>query len=68
MTQENDVACVLLRLEQQLRAYEKLHSGELAELWRTLDECKQEIAQLELRKEQKQSTRICALPTLTDEP
>ncbi len=68
MTQENEVACQLLKLEQQLRAYQKLHTGELAELWQTLDKCKQAIAQLELRKEEKQSTRIFTPPSLTDEP
>jgi hypothetical protein len=35
-----------LRFEQQLHAYQKLHTDELAELWRTLNECKQAIASL----------------------
>ena len=40
MTQFNDLASRLLRFEQQLAAYQKLHEDELAELWRVLDECK----------------------------
>jgi hypothetical protein len=44
MTLPTDLACRLLRFEQQLRAYEKLHADELAELWRTLNECKRLIA------------------------
>lgn len=44
MTQLKDLACRLLRVEQQLIAYQKLHTDELAELWQTLDKCKQAIA------------------------
>lgn len=44
MTQLKDLACRLLRVEQQLIAYQKLHTDELAELWQTLNECKQAIA------------------------
>jgi diadenosine tetraphosphate (Ap4A) HIT family hydrolase len=44
--QPADIASRLLRFEQQLKAYEKLHADELAELWRTLNECKQAIAAL----------------------
>jgi len=40
MTQLSDLAGHLLRVEQQLIAYQKLHTDELAELWRTLNECK----------------------------
>lgn len=40
MTQLNDLAHRLLRFEQQLTAYQKLHTDELAELWRVLNECK----------------------------
>lgn len=40
MTQLNDLASRLLKFEQQLIAYQKLHTDELAELWRVLDECK----------------------------
>lgn len=41
-----DLASRLLRFEQQLHAYQKLHTDELAELWRALNECKQAIASL----------------------
>lgn len=45
-TQQDDLACHLLKLEQQLKAYEKLHAGELAEMWHTLNVCKQAIANI----------------------
>ncbi len=45
-TQQDDLACHLLKLEQQLRAYERLHAGELAEMWQTLNVCKQAIADI----------------------
>ncbi|HET7010445.1 MAG TPA: hypothetical protein VFI11_06690 [Anaerolineales bacterium] len=41
-----DLASRLLRFEQQLQAYQKLHADELAELWRSLNECKQAVAAL----------------------
>lgn len=41
-----DLASRLLRFEQQLQAYQKLHADELAELWRSLNECKQALAAL----------------------
>ena len=44
LTQADDLACRLLKFEQQLLSYEKLHSTELAELWQTLNDCKQMIA------------------------
>ncbi|HBY98344.1 MAG: hypothetical protein M5U01_33835 [Ardenticatenaceae bacterium] len=44
MTPPLDLASRLLRFEQQLEAYQKLHTDELAELWRVLRECKREIA------------------------
>ena len=56
-----DIACRLLRFEQQLKAYEKLHADELAELWRTLNECKQLIAVLS----QPAETGYSSIPTLT---
>ena len=40
----HDLACRLLKVEQQLKAYEKLHTGELAELWQALNECKAAVA------------------------
>ncbi len=42
--QVNQIACQLLKFEQQLKAYEKLHAGELTELWQTLNDCKQALA------------------------
>lgn len=44
MTPPLDLASRLLKFEQQLQAYQKLHGDELAELWQTLNECKREIA------------------------
>lgn len=41
-----ELASRLLRFEQQLKAYQKLHEDELAELWRSLNECKQAVAAL----------------------
>jgi diadenosine tetraphosphate (Ap4A) HIT family hydrolase len=38
-----DLATRLLRFEQQLQAYQKLHGDELAELWRALNECKRDL-------------------------
>jgi len=40
MTQLNDLASRLLRIEQRLIAYQKLHAEELTELQQILDECK----------------------------
>ncbi len=45
-TQHDDLACHLLKLEQRLKAYEKLHANELAEMWHTLNVCKQAIADI----------------------
>ena len=38
-----DLAARLLRFEQQLQAYQKLHGDELAELWRALNDCKRDL-------------------------
>lgn len=46
MANPHELACRLLKLEQQLRAYEKLHAGELSELWKNLNECKQAVADI----------------------
>lgn len=43
MTQLNDMAGRLLKYEQQLTAYQKLHTDELAELRRILEECKRAL-------------------------
>ena len=63
MPDHADIACRLLRFEQQLKAYEKLHADELAELWRTLNECKQLIAALSQAAETAQSP----IPTRTQD-
>ncbi len=44
MAHPDGLAGRVLKLEQQLAAYEKLHAGELAELWQALNECKRAIA------------------------
>ncbi len=44
MTQVDDLACQLLKFEQELKAYEKLHATELAELWQALNDCKETVA------------------------
>ena len=41
--QADHLACQLLKFEQQLKAYEKLHAGELSELWQALNDCKQAL-------------------------
>lgn len=46
MAQPADLACQVLKLEQQLEAYQKLHAEELSELWRLLKECKRALAGL----------------------
>jgi hypothetical protein len=46
MTQPADLARQVLKLEQQLEAYQKLHAEELDELRRTLNECKRALAGL----------------------
>ncbi len=44
MAHSDGLAGRILKLEQQLAAYERLHAGELAELWQALNECKRAIA------------------------
>lgn len=46
MIQPAELAGQLLRFEQQLNAYQKLHEDELKELWQTLNECKRAITDL----------------------
>ncbi len=46
MDQAFTLAGQVLRLEQRLEAYQKLHSDELLELRRSVDECKRAIATL----------------------
>ncbi len=45
-TRQDVLACDLLKLEQRLKAYEKLHANELAEMWHTLNVCKQALADI----------------------
>lgn len=49
--QADHIACQLLKFEQQLKAYEKLHTAELSELWQTLNDCKQALATIVLASE-----------------
>ncbi len=44
MAQLDDVACRILKFEQQLKAYESLHASELAEMWQVLNELKRAVA------------------------
>jgi hypothetical protein len=46
MAQPGDLAFHVLKLEQQLEAYQKLHAEEIGELRRMLDECKRALADL----------------------
>lgn len=43
MHASTELAARLLRFEQQLQAYQKLHGDELAELWRALEACKRDL-------------------------
>ncbi len=43
MAQPEELARRLYKIEQQLKAYQKLHAEELTELWQTLNDCKQAI-------------------------
>jgi hypothetical protein len=43
VTHPENLASKLLKLEQQLMAYQKLHEDEMSELWRVLNTCKREI-------------------------
>ncbi len=44
MSSQTQLAFQLLKIELQLKAYQKLHHDELAQLWEDLDACKQTIA------------------------
>jgi hypothetical protein len=41
--QDTEVARRLLKVEQQLLAYQKLHADELDELWQALNDCKRRV-------------------------
>jgi hypothetical protein len=40
-----DLADKLIKIELSLKAYQKLHEDELAELWKALDACKKSLAE-----------------------
>jgi hypothetical protein len=44
MSSQTQLAFQLIKIELQLKAYQKLHHEELAQLWENLDACKQTIA------------------------
>jgi hypothetical protein len=44
MSNQTQLAFQLIKIELQLKAYQKLHHEELAQLWENLDACKQTIA------------------------
>ncbi len=46
MPSPSDLALRVLRLEQQLESYQRLHSDELAEMRRVLDELSREVLAL----------------------
>ena len=47
----SDIAYRMLRLEQQLESYQRLHAEELAEIRRALDELKTQILLLDAQKQ-----------------
>ncbi len=55
MTQPEELARRLYKIEQQLRAYQKLHAEEFEELWQTLNDCKQAINDVAVLPETPQS-------------
>jgi hypothetical protein len=44
---QSDIAYRMLRLEQQLESYQRLHAEELAEIRRALDELKMQVLSLD---------------------
>ncbi len=46
----SDIAYRMLRLEQQLESYERLHREELAAIRRSLDELKEQVLALDAQK------------------
>ena len=44
MPSQSQLAFQLIKIELQLKAYQKLHHEELTQLWENLDACKQTIA------------------------
>lgn len=47
----SDIAYRMLRLEQQLESYQRLHAEELAEMRRVLQELKDQVLTLAVEKE-----------------
>ena len=47
----SDIAYRMLRLEQQLESYQRLHAEELAEMRRVLQELKDQVLALAVEKE-----------------
>jgi hypothetical protein len=46
-----DLADKLIKIELSLKAYQKLHEDELAELWKALDACKRTLMECKLSEE-----------------
>lgn len=40
-----DLADKIIKIELSLKAYQKLHADELAELWKALDACKKSLVE-----------------------
>ncbi len=47
----SDIAYRMLRLEQQLESYQRLHAEELAEIRRALDELKTQVLSLDVQQQ-----------------
>jgi hypothetical protein len=47
---QSDIAYRMLRLEQQLESYQRLHAEELAEIRRALDELKTQVLGLDSQR------------------
>ena len=47
----SDIAYRMLRLEQQLESYQRLHAEELAEIKRALDELKAQVLSLDAQRQ-----------------
>lgn len=54
----SDMAYRMLRLEQQLESYERLHREELAAIRRALDELKEQVLALDAQKQASPSEEL----------
>ncbi len=54
--QPSDIAYRVLKLEQQLDSYQRLHAEELEQIRRALTDLKEQVLALASQKEQKQAT------------